>query len=65
MGRVYMKKKYLILFVVMSIVLVGVSYCDINFSRSYHHRLCKSTDLSNESVSGIYLGDRIDDEKDY
>lgn len=58
-----MKRNYLILFIVMSIVLAGVSYFDINFSRSYHHKFCKTTDLKNENISGIYLGDRTDDEK--
>lgn len=58
-----MKRKYYIWFVILIALLVGVSYFDINFSRSYHHRLSKTTDLKDENISGIYLGDRIDDEK--
>lgn len=56
-----MKIKYLILLVVLMVVLVIGKSCDINFSRSYHHRFTKTTDLSMENVNGIHLGDRIDD----
>lgn len=58
-----MKRKYYILFIMIAIILLGVKYFDINFSRGYHHTFCKTTDLSNENVSGIYLGDKINDKE--
>lgn len=61
-----MKKNIIKLGIVLGILLttvfwiIGVIPPD---SRSYHHTFTKSTDLSNENVDGLYLGDKIDSEK--
>lgn len=54
-----MKKK---LFVFLGLVFMFVAFFYLSFPRSYHHLLCKSTDLSKENINGIHLGESINNE---
>lgn len=61
-----MKKNIIKLVIVLGILLMiglwimGAIPPD---SRSYHHTFTKSTDLSNENIDGLYLGERFNSEK--
>lgn len=39
-----------------------MSFFHLSFSRTYHHFFSESTDLSKENVSGIYLGESINND---
>ncbi len=54
-----MKRKLL---VVLGLLFMFVGFFHLSFSRSYHHFLCKSTDLSKENINGIYLGESINND---
>ncbi|MGL5327720.1 MAG: hypothetical protein ACRDD7_00535 [Peptostreptococcaceae bacterium] len=56
-------KKYIVLIAIIIIGLIGISIFDMNLSRKYHHRICKTTNLSEENIDGIYLGEKINDNK--
>lgn len=58
-----MRRKIIIFIFTLSILLIGLTSLDHNFSRSYHHTFTKSTDLSKENVDGMYLRDDIKSEK--
>ncbi|WP_373598650.1 hypothetical protein [Paraclostridium bifermentans] len=61
-----MKKNIIKLGIVLGILLIAVLWIMGVIppdSRSYHHTVTKSTDLSNENVDGLYLGDRFNSEK--
>ena len=54
-----MKKKLLLL---LGLLFMFVAFFHLSFPRSYHHFLCKSTDLSKENIDNIYLGDSINND---
>ena len=53
-------KKKLLLF--LGLLFIFVAFFHLSFPRSYHHLLCKSTDLSKENINNIYLGESINDD---
>lgn len=51
-----MKRKVLVF---LGLLFMFMAFFHLSFSRSYHHFLCKSIDLSKENINGIYLGESI------
>ena len=54
-----MKRKLLM---ILGLLFMFFVFFHLSFPRAYHHYLCKSTDLSKENISGIYLGESINND---
>lgn len=55
-----MKKKLLI---ILGFLFICIVFLRLSFPKPYYHYFCKSTDLTQENVDGIYLGESINSDK--